>query len=210
MPEDFVSYRAKNLRKVNAQRRALSQPDVYTIPTLKPAEVLFVPASKMGREPATCYDCGRYNHARSCMLIGPHVPIYKFIYPPEPTSDAKCIEYWPCCGEWKRGEPNYGPEQFTDELDTPDELGLGWINAPKVGQDVGGANCGGRDGGDECDFYVTEEADARDTETGFCRVLQRDVDNGAVCAAWRDDDWVDYERGLSLIRELESDGTGHK
>lgn len=210
MADDFVVYKLKNLRKVNGQRRALSQPDVWTVPTLKPAEVLFVPASSMGGEPATCYNCERYNADRSCMLIGPHIEIRKFTYPPQPTADAKQIEYWPCCGEWKRGEPNAGPEQFCDELDTPDELGLGWINAPQVGQKIGGANCGGCDGGDECDFYVTDVADARETETGFCRVLQQDVAAGAVCAAWRDDDWIDFARGSALLRELDSDGTGNK
>jgi len=202
MPIDFKAYTAANLRKVNSQRRALSQPDVYLVPTLKPAEVLFVPAASMCGEPSTCYNCGRYNLGKSCMLIGPHVEIRKFIYPIYPTADAKQIEYWPCCGEWKRGEPNRGPEEFTDELDTPDELGLGWINAPRVGQAIGGANCGGENGGDECDFYITDVADARDTEQGFCRVLQQDVDNGAVCAAWRDDDWVDYQRGSALLKEL--------
>lgn len=205
MADDFVVYRASNLRKVNAQRRALSQPDVYCVPVLKAAEVLFVPAAQMGGEPATCYNCSRYNHGRSCMLIGPHVPIRKFTYPKEATSDAKQIEYWPCCGEWKRGDPNRDSSTFCEDLDTPDELGLGWINAPKPGQLIAGANCGGLNGGDECDFYVTDVADARDVETGWCRVLQQDVSGEAVCAAWRDDDFVDYQRGASLLRELDGE-----
>lgn len=137
------------------------------------------------------------------MLIGPNVPVRRFIYPPVATSDAKRIEYWPCCGEWYRGQPNYGPQKFVECPSTPDELGLGWINAPNVGQEIGGANCGGSNGGDECDFYVTEEADARGTTEGWCRVLQQDVPNGAVCAAWRDDDWVDYQRGSALLKELD-------
>jgi len=203
MPKDFVTYRADNLRKVNAQRRALSQPDVYYVPTLKPAEVLFVPADKMGKEPATCYNCSRYNYGLSCMMIGPNVPVVRFIYPRTVTADAKRIEYWPCCSEWDRGSPNYGPAQYNKCLNSPDELGLGWINAPEVGQEIGGANCGGPNGGDECDQYVTDEADARDTDSGWCRVLQQDVDAGAVCAAWRDDDWVDYQRGSALLKELE-------
>lgn len=203
MPEDFVTYRASNLRKVNAQRRALSQPDVFTVPTLKPAEVLFIPASGMGGEPATCYNCKEYNYGRTCEYFGPNVPIRRFVYPRAATADAKRIEYWPCCGMWDRGTPNYGPAKYHERTDSPDELGLGWINAPSVGQEIGGANCGGTDGGDECDFYVTEEADARDTESGFCRVLQQDVANGAVCAAWRDDDWVDYARGSALLKELD-------
>lgn len=203
MADDFKVYTAENLRKINSQRRALSQPDIYTVPTLKPAEVLFVPANRMGGEPATCYNCGRYNYGKSCVLIGPKVSIRRFIYPRIATADAKRIEYWPCCGEWDRGQPNYGPAKYNDNLSTPDELGLIWINAPEVGQEIGGANCGGRDGGDECDFYVTEEADARDTEEGWCRVLQQNVDNGAVCGAWRDDDTVDYARGSALLKELD-------
>lgn len=205
MAKDFVVYQAENLRKINAQRRALSQPADYSVPVLKPAEVLFVPANKMGGEPATCYNCGEYNYGKTCKLIGPHVPIRSFIYPRVATPDAKRIEYWPCCGMWDRGQPNYGPPKFHANLSSPDELGLGWINAPAVGQEIAGANCGGTDGGDECDFYITTEADARDTQEGFCRVLQQDVANGAVCAAWRDDDWVDYQRGAALLRELDGD-----
>jgi len=203
MADDFVVYRAEQLRKVNAQRRALSQPDVYVVPTLKPAEVLFVPASGMGGEPATCYNCKEYNYGRSCEYFGPHVSIRRFIYPRIATADAKRIEYWPCCSMWDRGQPNYGPAKFHERTDSPDELGLGWINAPAVGQEIGGANCGGSNGGDECDFYVTIKADARDTDSGFCRVLQQEVDTGAVCAAWRDDDWVDYQRGSQLLKELD-------
>jgi hypothetical protein len=199
---DFKTYNADALRKVNAQRRALSQPDVYCVPTLKPAEVLFVPAAKMGSEPASCYNCSRYNYGKTCQLIGPNVPVRRFIYPRTATADAKRIEYWPCCGEWSRGSANYGPPKFDYNLSTPDELGLGWINAPELGQEIAGANCGGSNGGDECDSYVTEKADARDTTEGWCRVLQQNVENGAVCTAWRDDDWVDYARGSALLKEL--------
>lgn len=205
MADDFKVMRAENLRKWNAQRRALSQPDVYCVPTLKPAEVLFVPAAEMESEPASCYNCCRYNYGKTCQLIGPHVPVRRFIYPPNATSDAKQIEYWPCCSEWYRGKPNYGPAAYNAVLNTPDELGLGWINAPEVGQDMGGANCGGPHGGDECDFYITKEADARDTTVGWCRVLQQDVSASAVCAAWRDDDLVDYARGSALLKELAHD-----
>jgi hypothetical protein len=203
MPADFKLHTAKTLRKVNAQRRALSQPDVYTVPVLKSAEVLFVPASKMCGEPATCYNCSRYNYGRSCQMIGPNVLIRRFIYPPTATADAKRIEYWPCCSEWDRGQPNYGPAKYAYNQSTPDELGLGWINAPEVGLEMSGANCGGENGGDECDFYVSEEADARDAERAWCRVLQMEVENGAVCAAWRDDDWIDYQRGSALLKELD-------
>ena len=94
----FLSFRAEHLRKINAQRRALSQPDIYTIPVLTKAQVMFVSAAEMNNEPGSCYNCHFYNFGRSCMLIGPGVQVKKFTYPPEPTSDAKVIEYWPCCG----------------------------------------------------------------------------------------------------------------
>lgn len=203
MAEDFKVYTAENLRKINAQRRALSQPDVYIVPTLKPAEVLFVPASEMHDEPATCYNCKEYNYGKSCEYFGSNVSVRRFVYPRTATADAKRIEYWPCCSMWDRGQPNYGPPKFHERIDSPDELGLGWINAPEVGQEISGANCGGSNGGDECDFYITEVADARDTKSGFCRVLQQEVENAAVCAAWRDDDWVDYQRGSALLKELD-------
>jgi hypothetical protein len=208
MPNDFKVMTAEHLRKWNAQRRALSQPDVYLVPALKPSQVLFVPAAKMGGEPATCYNCQLYNYGKSCMLMGKNILIYKFIYPPKATADAKRIEYWPCCGMWDRGQPNFGAPKFMENLSTPDELGLIWINAPEPGLEISGATCGGMAGdkpiADECDHYISKEADARDAPTAFCRVLQQDVENGAVCAAWIDDDRLEYFQAVSLMRELEN------
>lgn len=201
MSKGFLAFKVENLRKVNAQRRALSQPDIYAIPTPSKGEVMFVPAAQMGGEPASCYNCHFYNYGKSCGLIGPWTRIEKFIYPKEATADAKRIEYWPCCSMWDKGEPNYGVEAFTAAND-PDTLGLGWINAPKPGQEYGGANCGGENGGDDCDHYMTESSDKREEPQGFCRVLQTTVDNGAVCAQWRDDDWMDWRRAQDILKDL--------
>jgi hypothetical protein len=196
---NFLVFKAEQLRKVNAQRRALSQPTILGVPTLNKGQVQYVPEGQMEGEPATCYNCAFYNYDRSCRLMGPNVKIQKFVYPPKATSDAKRIEYWPCCSAWARGEPNYGPEQFLDTLTAPDTTGLGYINAPSPGQDIGGANCGGKSGGDDCDHYITEGDDKRAEPTAFCRVLQQTVECGAVCSAWQDDDWVDYQRAKALI-----------
>src|SRR5215469_8491971 len=110
MPRNFLTYKAENLRKINAQRRALSQPTILDPPTLTKGQVMYVPEAQMEGEPATCYNCAFYNYDRSCRLMGENVKIKKFVYPPEATADAKRIEYWPCCSAWTKGEPNYSSE----------------------------------------------------------------------------------------------------
>jgi hypothetical protein len=169
---------------------------------MEKGEVQYIDEAQMCGEPATCYNCPFYNYGRSCYLMGEDVRLRKFIYPPEKTADAKPIEYWPCCSAWRRGEPSYGTEKFADCLSSVETLGPGWINAPKCGQQIGGANCGGSCGGDDCDHYITKGDDKRAEPTAFCRVLQMQVENGAVCSAWRDDDWLDYQHGAALLKEL--------
>lgn len=203
MADNFLVYKAKNLSKINAQRRALSQPTITDVPILTKGQVLFTPAGHMNGEPASCYNCVAYNYGKSCMKIGPETDIRKFIYPPKATADAKPIEYWPCCSMHDYGEPNYGDEKFISRND-PTNVGLGWINAPKPGQKLGGANCGGAGGGDDCDHFCTDgPGDKRDYPTAFCRVLQTPVENGAVCAAWEDDDLVPWEKAQALMKELD-------
>lgn len=202
MAENFLIFGLKQLSKMNAQRRALSQPTITDPPVLNKGQVMYVPEGQMEGEPSSCYNCPSYNYGRSCNRIGPHVRIRKFVYPPQPTSDAKQIEYWPCCSMWDRGQPNMGKESFISKND-PTNLGLGWINAPRVGQEYGGANCSGKDGGDDCDHYTTKGDDKRIEQTAFCRVLQCEVEGGAVCAAWQDDDWMDWQRAQNILRDLD-------
>lgn len=202
--KNFKVFTAEQLRKINSQRRALSQPTILDPPTLTKGQVMYVPEAQMEGEPSTCYNCHFYNYGRSCQLMGPGVKIKKFVYPQEATSDAKRIEYWPCCSAWFRGDPNYGPETFASVTTGPDTLGLGWINAPTVGQDCGGANCGGKDGGDDCDHYITKGDDKRVEPTAFCRVLQQQVECGGVCSAWMDDDWLSYDRAQNILREFDN------
>ena len=202
MPPNFLAYTVRNILKVNSQRRALSQPKNREPQALTKGEAQYISEAEMRDEPATCYNCPMYNYGRSCQLMGSDVHLRKFVYPPERTSDAKPIEYWPCCSAWRPGEPNMGSERFVDCLLSVETLGPGWINAPKVGQPIGGANCGGKSGGDDCDHFCTEGPDKREEPVAFCRVLQDRVENGAVCGAWRDDDWLDYQRGAALLKEL--------
>jgi len=203
MNDGFLRYKAKNLSKINSMRRAISQPtQADIVPVLNKGQVLFVPAAMMENQPASCYNCGFYNHNQSCQLIGGLVRIRKFTYPREATADAKRIEYWPCCGMHSFGEPNYGPAHYCDHPSDPSDLDLLWINAPRPGQEQGGANCGGSNGGDDCDFYMTEGPDKRDEPTGFCRVLQAEVANGDVCAAWRDDDRLTWQQAQANLKEL--------
>lgn len=199
MAEGFLEYRKKHLDKVNAIRRVKSQPDIFVVPTLTKGQVLFVPSSQDEGTPASCYDCTEFNYGRSCKLIGPKVNIRKFIQG-EPD---KAIEFWPCCGAQEYGEPNYGPAEFHKNLNSPTDLGLIWINAPEVGQEHGGANCGGQNGGDDCDYFMVEVDDKRTADTGFCRVLQTQVGNKEKCAAWIDDDRIEWQEAQSILRKLD-------
>jgi hypothetical protein len=201
MPRNFLPYTVEHLRKINAQRRALSMSNFMGVPILNKGQVMYTSEAQMDGEPASCSNCAFYNYGRSCQLINKEIIVKKLTYPPEPTADAKPIEYWPCCSEWLKGTPNYGPEKRIAE-NSPDTLGLGWINAPKPGQKCGGANCGGKNGGDDCDHYITKGPDKRDEATAFCRVLQQEVENGAVCSAWMDDDWLSWDKAQDLLKEL--------
>lgn len=199
MANGFLEYKDKNLPKVNAMRRAISQPDIYAVPVLGKSKVLFVSASEMNNEPASCANCIFYNWGRSCQLIGPHVKVRKIVYG-EPD---KAIEYWPCCGMQTFGAPNKGEPRFLATTD-PSDLDLLWINAPRVGQSHGGANCGGQNGGDDCDYYMTDVDEKRSAPSGFCRVLQRTVQNGDVCSAWDDDDKLVWEKAQAIIEEQDA------
>jgi len=197
MPLDgFLKYKSAHLSKINSIRRAKSQPDIITVPTLDKASVLFVTAAEMCNEPASCYNCKFYNYDKSCGLIGALPKVRKFTYG-EPD---KPIEYWPCCGAHEHGTPSYGIEAFR-AANSPSTLGLIWINAPRVGQELGGANCGGCNGGDDCDYFMVEGTDKRDEPHGFCRVLQSNVANGDVCAAWNDDDRIEWQEAQAIINK---------
>ena len=106
--DGFLKYQPKHLPKINSIRRAVSQPDITSLPILTKEQVLFTSAAEMSNEPASCYNCRFYNHGKSCALIGPRTTVRKFVYG-EPD---KAIEYWPCCGMHEHGEPNYGIEVF--------------------------------------------------------------------------------------------------
>lgn len=196
MFDGFLKYKPKHLPKINSIRRAVSQPDITSLPILTKEQVLFVSAAEMANEPASCYNCRFYNHGKSCGIIGPLTIVKKFVYG-EPD---KPIEYWPCCGMHEHGEPNYGVEAFR-AANSPSTLGLVWINAPRIGLDYGGANCGGCNGGDDCDLYMVNIDNKREAPTGFCRVLQSEVANGDVCAAWTDDDRVDWQQAQAILHK---------
>jgi hypothetical protein len=200
--DGFPIYQDKHLRKVNALRMANSQPLYYSpvIPTK--GQVLFTTSESMNDEPSSCYNCQMYNEtANTCMLIGSRVPVRTLIYPKEATADAKPIEYWPCCSMQLYGDTNKGEAVYKSQED-PDYLDLVWINAPKVGQEYGGANCGGCAGGDDCDHYLPEDGKLKwESLTGFCRALQTTVACGDICTMWRDDDELPWREAVQIIRE---------
>lgn len=190
--DGFLIYRGKNLRKINSIRRVISAPDATLPPILNNGQVLFSSAADANDEPRSCINCAFYNYGRSCQLMGQSLEIKKLIWPTEATSDSKQIEYWPVCGMWTPGEPHYGTEKFVSCLN-PDDAGLCWVNAPSLGLDYSGSCCGGRNGGDDCDFWMTEDDEKREADSGFCRVLQRNTNNMDCCSAWLDDDLVSWK-----------------
>lgn len=202
----FPIYDERQIRKVNAMRMAFSAPTSMSPVVNSKGEALFVTAEEMHDEPASCYNCHFYNqNATTCSLIGKRHIIRKITWPREASADAKQIEYWPCCGMQLYGEPNKGEAKYISASD-PDYLALIWINAPKVGLAHGGANCGGTNGGDDCDHYTTDGTKPKwETPTGFCRALQTTVASGDVCCQWRDDDTLQWQDAQRLIGEI--DGT---
>jgi hypothetical protein len=194
----FVEYGDKQLPKVDSMRRDKSQPDFYGIPILHDADVMYTTASELGDKPASCYTCQFQQSNLTCGLLGPDVSVAKVT---GSHDSGEPIEYWPCCGMHDYGPANTGQPTYRQVLSTPDELGLIWINAPEVGQPFGGANCGGSNGGDDCDHYLTKGAVEKwEAKQGLCRVLQHSVDNGAVCTAWRDDDELSWEEAQQLMK----------
>jgi hypothetical protein len=198
----FPLYDEKILPKVNAMRRALSLPASESVPIASKGDVLFTTAEEMNDEPSSCANCIFYNEGKSCSLIGERIKIRKFTYPREATADSKPVEYWPCCGMHYFGVPNTSAPTYKGTAD-PDYMGLIWINAAKPGQEHGGANCGGCNGGDDCDHYIVDGKEAKwDSPTGFCRVLQTNVACGDVCASWRDDDQLGWREAQKIIGGL--------
>jgi hypothetical protein len=200
----FPIYDEKQIRKVNAMRRAFSAPDSMAPVINTKGEALFVTAEELNDEPASCYNCQFYNEkAERCSLIGPRKVIKKLTWPKEATADSKQIEYWPCCSMQFYGKPNEGEAKYLADASDPDYMGLIWINADKVGQEYGGANCGGVNGGDDCDHYMTADTKPKwESPTGFCRALQTMVAAGDVCAQWRDDDTLQWQDAQRLLGEL--------
>lgn len=172
-------------------RVAKSQPDFHGIPILHDQNVTFTSAESLRNKPASCFTCALHNHKdATCMLMTDHVIV--------DTVEIEGIEYWPRCAEFVPGEGNSGePMHLT--LQAPDSLGLVWINAPKPGQEYGGSNCGGCDGGDDCDHYMVDSGEKWDNPQGRCRVLQHIVSCGDYCAAWWDDDILQWQEAQNSI-----------
>lgn len=201
--KNFKVYNPENLRKINALRRAKSQPMLSAPPALAKWQVLFSPAAARSGNPASCYNCCHMRvGSEKCELFPPAVTVRKFTYPKEGTADSKPIEYWPVCGRYLAGEPRgmgYG------DMD-PVDSGLRWINAPERDLEYGGANCGGCNGGDDCDYFNPGNSlPKRENPSGMCRVMQATVQNGDFCIAWRDDDTIYWDEASNIIREMDGE-----
>jgi len=187
----FPVYKAAQIGKVNAMRRAKSLPDLETPIVPTKGQALFTTAEEMHNEPASCYNCQMYNSgAKTCSIHGPRIPIRKL------QKDG--IEYWPHCAAFLYGEPK-AETSYSAQRD-PDYTALKWINAPKPGLERSGANCGGCDQGDDCDHYSTDgKIEKWNSPTGFCRALQVTVACGDECALWWDDDILEWRQAIKII-----------
>jgi hypothetical protein len=195
-PGGFVEYGKEQLPKVDSMRRDKSQPDFYGVPILHDSQVMFTRASEMGDKPASCYTCQIMQSNGTCGLLGPEIEVVKVT---GHTDSNDPIEYWPCCDEHDYGEPSKSEPSYRPNLSTPSQVGLIWINASEAGQEYGGANCGGGNGGDDCDHYMVKDGEKWDNPQGICRVLQHTVDNGDVCTAWWDDDILEWTEAQQLM-----------
>lgn len=194
----FIKYGEKQLPKVDAMRRDKSQPAFFGIPILRDEDVMLTRASEMDGKPASCYTCQAQQADETCFYMGAVVKVSK-VTGSRDSGDP--IEYWPCCGMHNYGDPRTGKPVYADELSNPSTLGLVWINAAKPGQKYGGANCGGVEGGDDCDHYLVKgKVEKWNASDGFCRVLQHQVGGGDVCSAWHDDDELQFEEAQRLIK----------
>lgn len=195
----FPVYGEEQLAKVDSMRRDKSQPDFYGVPILSDAQVLFTTASELGGKPASCYTCKEHTKDFTCERLGPSIKVEKVV---GHKDSGEAIEYWPCCSMQEyTDKPREGKVSYHDTLDTPKSIGLIWINAPKVGQEYGGANCGGVKGGDDCDHYIVKGKEEKwDAKQGTCRVLQHTVEGGDVCTAWWDDDILEFPEAQQLIK----------
>jgi hypothetical protein len=206
MKPGFLKYKQEHLRKVNALREAASLVNITSMPIPDKGQVMFSTVADAHNEPRSCHNCWLWNeHPGTCYLMGPSVRAEKFIYPPEAENGTKPIEYWPVCGYWDYGKHNEGATKYKDgNFDDPDNLGFGYVNAPTIGGKEGGTSCGGQGNGDDCDSYIIKGDDKRLAPTGFCRVLQATVENGACCSSWNDDDFINWRNGQKLLEELDS------
>lgn len=195
-PGGFVEYGPEQLPKIDSMRRDKSQPDFYGVPILHDSQVMFTRASEMGDKPASCYTCQIAQSNGTCALLGPEIGVVKVV---GHTDSNDPIEYWPCCDEHDYGQQQSSEPSYRENLSTPSQVGLIWINASEIGQDYGGANCGGGNGGDDCDHYMVKSDEKWDNPQGVCRVLQHTVDNGDVCTAWWDDDILEWTEAQQLM-----------
>jgi hypothetical protein len=195
-PGGFVEYGKEQLPKIDSMRRDKSQPDFYGVPILRDEQVLFTTAEELDYKPASCYTCKEQNKDKTCVRLGPEIKVQKVV---GHRDSGDPIEYWPCCSMHDFGD---GPDsiKYHECLDMPKDIGLIWINASDVGQEYGGANCGGVDGGDDCDHYMVKSGEKWQSEQGACRVLQHSVGAGDVCTAWWDDDILEYPEAQQLIK----------
>lgn len=203
----FVEYTKEQLPKVDAMRRDKSQPDFFGIPIISDEAVMFTRASELDDKPASCYTCQAQQADLTCFYMGPSVKVEKV---KGAKDSGEQIEYWPCCGMHNLGPRQTGQPVYADILSNPSSLGLVWINAPRVGQAFGGANCGGVKGGDDCDHYMVKSGEKWDNDDGYCRVLCHAVDGGDVCTAWHDDDELQFEEAQRLIRGDSPERIGKK
>lgn len=196
----FPIYGDKQLAKVNALRKVLSTAGNESMVALERSQVAFSTAESAHDEPRSCLNCPMFfSDAHRCKLFGDRVKIAKFT---EGKPEGKLIEFWPVCDYWMYGTPEGGEFESLEYPLDPDDAGLSWINAPRVGAKHSGTCCGGANDGDDCDMWLaTDKENKMESHTGFCRVLQTITANMDCCSSWTDDDLVDWRTAQQWLKE---------
>ena len=76
---------------------------------------------------------------------------------------------------------------------------------PRLGRSMAAPTAEARTLATTATTYITRGGDKRSEPTAFCRVLQAEVENGAVCAAWADDDQMSWQQAQSILKELDDE-----
>lgn len=154
--------------------------------------VLLVKGGDYDHKPFSCFNCHMLiEPAKRCAIHGPKIII--------DSVEARGKTWNPVCGLWDGGKPM--EKEMYPASDDPDMTGLEWV----LGK---GTNCGGMHSGRGCSKHYLEESSSGNG-SGFCRVIQRDVEGTDCCGAnesLNPAESMDWREAQGLLKKEKSNG----